>query len=365
MTSLDLKVLHPHILPNEKDQMGSAVTIIIPCRNEVRHIETCLLSILSQTSTPGDYEIIVADGMSDDGTRKTLKQLSEKTPNLFVIDNHGLTVSTGLNTAIKVSRGHIIIRMDAHTEYASDYVKQCVEVLQETGADNVGGPARTRSTDYMQSAICAAYHSPFSVGGARFHDIQYEGFVDTVPYGCWRRELFERLGGFDEELVRNQDDEFNLRTVRAGGKIWQSPRIQSWYSPRGSLRALFQQYTQYGYWKVRVIQKHKIPASFRHLIPSCFVLLLLALPLVSWLSPLAGLTWLGLVGSYTAANLAASFLTASQKEWRLFPVLPIVFACFHFGYGLGFLSGLWDFIIRRRGPRRAQTKLTRTSKMVL
>ena len=337
------------------------VTIIIPCRNEVKHIEPCLRSILSQNFTPGDFEIIVSEGMSNDGTRKVLKQLLEEASNILLVNNHGLTVSTGLNTAIKASRGQIIIRMDAHTEYASDYIRQCVEVLKGTRADNVGGPARTKAKGYMQSAICAAYHSAFSVGGARFHNIQYEGFVDTVPYGCWRRELFERLGGFDEELVRNQDDEFNLRIIRAGGKIWQSPRIQSWYSPRGSLSALFQQYMQYGYWKVRVIQKHKVPASIRHIIPSGFVFLLLVLPLLSWLSSLAGWAWIGLAGIYMVVNLTASFSTASQTAWKLFPVLPFVFFCFHFAYGLGFLNGIGDFVIRRRGPRPSQTKLTRTS----
>jgi succinoglycan biosynthesis protein ExoA len=198
-----------------------------------------------------------------------------------VIDNPGRIVSTGLNSAIKAARGEIVVRMDAHTEYAPDYVQQCVAVLQETGADNVGGPARTRAETYLEKAVAAAYHSRFAVGGARFHDVNYEGWVDTVTYGCWRREAFDRFGYFDEELVRNQDDEHNLRIIRDGGKIWQSPKIRSWYRPRGSLSALFKQYMQYGYWKVRVIQKHKLPASWRHLVPGAFVLALLVLILLS------------------------------------------------------------------------------------
>src|SRR4029453_11974231 len=132
--------------------------------------------------------------------------------------------------------------------------------LRETDADNVGGPAHTKGIGYLQSAICAAYHSPFAVGGARFHQVDYEGDVDTVTYGCWPRKVFDQIGFFDEEFIRNQDDEFNLRLTRMGGKLWQSPRIKSWYRPRNSLRSLFRQYMQYGYWKVRVIQKHKIPA---------------------------------------------------------------------------------------------------------
>ena len=347
--------------PTKIDSNHPAVSLIIPCRNEADRIETCLRSVMAQDPPIGGFETIVADGMSNDGTRSILDRLSKDIVNLLIIDNPGLIVSTGLNAALKAAQGYIIIRMDAHTEYASNYVTQCVRVLEEVGADNVGGPARTKAKGYMQSAISAAYHSAFSVGGAQFHNIQYEGFVDTVPYGCWRKELFEKLGGFDEELARNQDDEFNLRIIRAGGQIWQSPCIQSWYSPRGSLRALFQQYLQYGYWKVRVIQKHKYPASIRHVIPSGFVLFLLVLPLLSWLSSLAGWAWLGLAGTYTVVNLTASFLTACQNALKLFPVLPFVFFCFHFGYGLGFLHGIWDFVIQQRKPRPSHTKLTRTS----
>ena len=251
--------------------------------------------------------------------------------------------------------------MDAHTEYASDYVKQCVLILETTGADNVGGPARTKSDGYMQEAIAAAYHSPFSVGGARFHNVDYEGAVDTVTYGCWRREIFDRIGFFDESLVRNQDDEFNLRLKRAGGQIWQSPRIQSWYKPRSSLRSLFWQYAQYGYWKVRVIQKHRIPASVRHLVPAGFLLLLVALPMLSFYSALAFRAWFALIGAYLAFIVLASLRTANEKGWKLLPVVPLAFACFHFGYGFGFLRGVWDFILLRRQPGAAFSSLTRSA----
>ncbi len=341
-----------------------AVSVVVPCRNEKDHIEACVRSILNQESPTGGLEIIVADGMSDDGTRDVLKWLSEEAEEdhrLCLIDNPGRIVSTGLNVAIRAARGKIIIRMDAHTEYASDYVRQCVAVLRDSGADNVGGPARTRHAGYLQSAICAAYHSPFAVGAARFHDVAYEGFVDTVTYGCWQREVFEKMGLFDEELVRNQDDEFNLRLRRGGGKIWQSPRIKSWYSPRETLRALFLQYLQYGYWKVRVIQKHKMAASPRHLVPGCFALALIVLPPASVWWPAAGWGWLGLAGMYFACNVTASVLAARQRGWRLLPVLPLVFSCFHFAYGFGFLRGILDFLIMRRRPHHSFVDLTRTS----
>ena len=371
------------------------VSIVLPCRNEAGHIERCAASALGQLPPPGGFEVIFADGMSDDGTMEILHALQSREqkaempghplnfqlstfsfqPPAFgistirVIDNPGRIVSTGLNAAIRAARGDIIVRLDAHTEYAPDYVLRCIEVLEQTGADNVGGPARTKADSYIGKAIAAAYHSPFAVGGARFHNVDYEGWVDTVTYGCWRRESFDRFGYFDEELVRNQDDEHNLRINRGGGKIWQSPKIKSWYRPRDSLGTLFKQYMQYGYWKVRVIQKHKLPASWRHLVPGVFVLILAILFLLSafcfLLSPsafsfqLSAFSFLFILSSYSLAVLLASVHTASKTEWKLLPVLPFVFPCYHFGYGCGFLRGVWDFVIRKKHGANRFTALTR------
>ena len=184
-----------------------------------------------------DWEVIVADGMSDDGTRAILTEYSLREPRIRVIDNPGCISSIGLNAAVVAARGEIVIRMDAHTEYASDYVRQCVAVLAETGADNVGGAARTKATGLMPTAIAAAYRSPFSTGGARFHDERYEGPVDTVTYGCWKKSTLLRLGLFDKTLVRNQDDELNLRLIRAGGTVWQSRRIALVFAPQNALRS--------------------------------------------------------------------------------------------------------------------------------
>jgi glycosyltransferase involved in cell wall biosynthesis len=353
--------------------------------------------VLAQEMPQGGFEILVADGMSEDGTRQMLERIAAVTsplvsgpvvsspvvsgPIVRLIDNPGRIAASGLNAAIGAARGDIIIRMDAHTEYAADYVCQCVATLRRTGADNVGGAARTRADTYMQKAVAAAYHSPFAVGGAHFHDPEYEGYVDTVTYGCWRREAFEKSGCFDEELVRNQDDEHNLRIIRGGGKIYQSPKIKSWYKPRGSLGTLFKQYMQYGYWKVRVIQKHKLPASWRHLVPGAFVLALMLLFLLSTLSflrshmgppttdhgPLTtGLCLLSpfllgfLLALYGSCVLGAALVTAAKTEWKLLPVLPPVFACYHFGYGLGFLRGILDFALLRKGAANSFIGLTRT-----
>jgi succinoglycan biosynthesis protein ExoA len=338
-----------------------SISVIVPCRNERDYIESCLRSILAQVPPVGGFEIIVADGMSDDGTRDIIKTMAEEDPRIRMIDNPGRIVSSGLNLAVGTARGQIIVRADAHTEYAPDYIRQCQALLRQTGADNIGGPWVAKGRGYVSQAIAGAFQSSFAIGGARGHDPNYEGFIDTVYLCCWAREVFDRVGLFDEELVRNQDDEFNLRLTRAGGKIWQSPRIRSWYTPRGTLKALLRQYRQYGYWKVRVIQKHKMPASIRHLVPGGFVFLLILLPLLSLWWPLAAWIWIGLIVIYCACNIAASLATAKRRGWKYLPLLPLVFGCFHFGYGYGFLHGLLDFVILHRSQHRSYGNPSRNS----
>ncbi len=335
------------------------VSIVLPCRNEARHIQACIASILAQEPPAGGLEIIAADGMSTDGTREYLEQAAAQHPQLRVLNNPGRIVSTGLNTAIQAARGEIIVRMDAHTTYAPDYVKQCLAVMAETGADNVGGPMRTRAETFREKAICAVFHSAWAVGGARSHQPDYEGYVDTVIYGCWKRSVFDRVGLFDEELVRNQDDEHNLRLTRAGGKIYQSPRIRSWYHVRGSLTALFRQHMQYGYWKVLVIRKHQAAASPRHLVPGALVgsICLLALLGIFWPPGFWAVAGLGLL--YAVGALALSLVIATRTQWTLLPALPGVVWCFHFGYGYGFLRGILDFVILHNAPQTQFVQLTR------
>jgi glycosyltransferase involved in cell wall biosynthesis len=342
------------------DKNKPIVSIVVPCRNERDHIETVLKSILAQQPPPGNFEVIVTDGMSDDGTREVILRLARVDSRIRMVDNRRRIVSTGLNAAIREAHGSIIIRMDAHTNYAPDYVLQCVQVLEETAVDNVGGPWIARGKGKVGKAIAAAFQSSFACGGARGHDPLYSGPVDTVYLGCWRREIFDQIGFFDEELVRNQDDEFNLRIVRSGGKVWQSVKIKSCYYPRESLRHLFAQYMQYGYWKARILQKHHLPASFRHLIPAAFVSALLLLPVLSLLWPTAFWVWVALLGLYVAINVFVSVLTAAGNGWNLL-LLPCVFAIFHFAYGWGFLRGFTDFIILRRKSRQSYTTLTRPS----
>jgi succinoglycan biosynthesis protein ExoA len=347
------------------------VSIVAACRNESRHIRGFLESLLAQEMAGIEWEAVIADGMSNDGTREVLLDACRRHRQVRLIDNPGLIVSTGLNRAIGMACGEIIVRMDAHTRYAPDYVRRCLETLQQTGADNVGGPARTQARGARARAIATAFHSKFSTGGGKFHDENYEGWVDTVPYGCWRKSTLDELGLFDESLVRNQDDELNLRLRRAGGRIWQTPAIVSWYSPRATLAGLFQQYFQYGFWKVAVIRKHRLPGSWRHLVPCAFVasnILLGAIVAAAVASEFgyaanwSALAWLGIILCYCAASLTASVAAAARGGWAGLAYLPAAFLAYHVGYGLGFLIGMLTIRRGRPAPRWNGALVTRITR---
>lgn len=260
------------------------IIIILPIRNESRHIARTLESILAQDYPAEQMDILVVDGMSNDGTRQIVSEFAQRESRVHLLDNPQRIVPTAMNKGIRAARGAIIVRVDGHTVIERDYVRRCVEALSTTGADNVGGPMRAASDTWIGKAIVLATSSPFGVGGARFHYAETPGWVDTVYMGAYRREVFERIGLFDEELVRNQDDEFNFRLTQAGGKIWLDPQIRSTYFSRSTLRGLWKQYFEYGLWKVRVIQKHRRPASWRHLVPAAFVLALLGSSFLSVLT---------------------------------------------------------------------------------
>lgn len=327
------------------------VSVVTPCRNERSHIGGFLENLLRLERDGLECEFLIADGMSDDGTREILEEYARKYPEIRVLDNPGRIVSTGLNAAIRAARGEVIVRMDVHARYAEDFLRQAVAVLHETGADNAGGAIRAEGSDYWSKAVAAAFHSAFVCGGAATRRPEFEGATDTVFPGCWRKETLERVGLFDEHLVRNQDDELNYRITKAGGVVWQSARVRCWYEPRNSLGKLFRQYFQYGFWKVAVIRKHGLPAKLRHVVPGLFVLGLAALgaawgvaAAIGW--PMAG--WFGWLlaaqaGSYGLAAVAAAMAAARRAGWELLPGIVAAIPCLHFGYGLGFLAGLWHF----------------------
>jgi len=327
------------------------VSIIVPCRNERGHIDAFCADALQQAlPAPWQLELIVADGGSDDGTRRRLHELAAAEPRLRVVDNPERIVASGLNRALAVAQGEVVVRMDVHTRYASDYVAMCLAALQRSGADNVGGPWRAEGRGGWGRAIAAAFQSRWVAGGARSRDLAYEGEVDTVYLGCWPRASFERFGPFDEALVRNQDDEHNLRIVRGGGRVWQSAAIRSTYRPRDSLAALWRQWLQYGYWKPFVMKKHGQAAALRHRVPGLFVA---ALGLAA-LAALAGVAapLMLLLGAYAALVAALSLLIAAGSSWGLLWRLPPVVAAQHLGYGVGTLLGHWDAWRHGRGRER-------------
>jgi succinoglycan biosynthesis protein ExoA len=363
-------------LPGRKEQsMPQAqphVSIIVPCRNEIRHIRAFLASALRQDLGGMEMEILIADGMSDDGTRQALEEFAEKFPAIRILDNPEQIVSTGLNRAIRKAQGEIIVRMDAHTTYAPNYIRSCVEVLNETGADNVGGPALTRAEGYVAQAIALAFHTPFASGGAKFRDTRYTGPVDTVMYGCWRKSTLERIGLFDEELVRSQDYELNARLISLGRTLWQSPKIIYWYHPRTTFFGLFRQYFQYGFWKVAALRKNGRQGSWRNLVPGSCLLAGIILPLCAAAANFGGLMWwrnifladwFALTSLYLTASFASAFLIAKRKGWRYLPCMPVVFAVYHLSYALGFILA---FLVRpaavERRPnaiRKVLTAITR------
>lgn len=339
---------------------GVYLSIVVPCRNEIDAIDSFLRSALTQSGIDRGLEVIIAEGLSDDGTRERLEEWSIRDERLRIVNNPGKIVSTGLNRAIVAAQGQIIARMDVHSEYASDYALRCVETLLATGADCVGGPWRAVGRSYLGRAIAAGFGSALGSGGARSRLERYEGEVDSVYLGCWHRQTLIEIGLFDEELVRNQDDELSLRLKRRGGRIWQSPSIRSVYHPRESLVSSFRQYYQYGFWKVRVIQKHGQAAALRHLVPAAAVVSGALLGIVAIFSPSIRIILAGFVAFYLLGVTAASIAScAVTREWKLLPALPLVFGTYHLGYGIGFCRGVVDFALLKRAPAQNATRLTR------
>ena len=335
------------------------ITLILPVRNKSAYIEHALAVILEQDYPAECMETLIADGMSTDNTRKLIHDFSALHSQLKIqiLDNPARIVPTGMNIALRQAKGEIIIRADGHCIIAPDYVSKCVEHLQRDGVDGVGGPMESIGETQMAKAIAIGMSSPFGVGNSAFRTTSGKSMLaDTVPFPAYTRQIIERAGLYDEELVRNQDDEYNYRIRELGGRILLADDVRSTYFSRTSLKRLWMQYYQYGYWKVRVLQKHPRQMSLRQFVPPAIcagvivlaLLFLIVLPSSSFtvlssfiLRPLS----LSSLPFTLLANLGASLWTASKRGWRPFPFLPVIFAILHFSYGLGFLVGLikfWD-----------------------
>ena len=321
------------------------VSVLMPIRNEAEFIERSLGAVLNQDYPPERMEVLISDGMSTDATRTLIRTVKRNHPHIPVVllENTGRAVSAGMNIALARARGKVIIRVDGHTLIARDYVRECVDALERSGASNVGGPMNAVGLGGIGQAVALATSSRFGVGGARFHYSNREEWVDTVYMGAWPADIFRRVGVFDEEMVRNQDDEFNYRLRAAGGSIFLTPRIKSEYYSRTTIRSLWRQYFQYGYWKVRVMQKHSGQMQPRQFVPPLFVTACLMALLLLPLFPAARYFSLAVVGSYAVANLTASIFFLRKNNYRTLPLLPIIFATLHLAYGLGFLTGFVKF----------------------
>jgi succinoglycan biosynthesis protein ExoA len=322
------------------------VTVVVPVRNEAAYIGRGLAAVLDQNHSRDRMEILVVDGMSTDGTQAIVEHLGRSHPqiSLRLIDNPGMIVPTGMNIALGQARGDIIVRVDGHCEIAPDYVRRCVEHIVNDGVDGVGGSVETVGETRTAEVMAAAMSSRFGVGDSAFRtEAGKTMLADTIPFPAYTRSVIEQAGGYDEELVRCQDDEYNYRLREMGVKLLLAADVRSRYYSRASLRSFWKQYFQYGFWKIRVMQKHPRQMRPRQFVPPAFVVGLLTVLGLWFVVP--GY-WIPLVlvgGSYVLANLIASVVTASKKGWKHLSLLPMVYAILHVSYGLGFLVGLVRF----------------------
>lgn len=331
------------------------VTVILPVRNEIGFIERSVGSVLGQTWGMEHLQVLVVDGLSDDGTRELVERLRTEHPaaDLELLDNPGRTAPCALNVGLRRARGEVIVRVDGHCEIESEYVERAMEILRRhPEVDGVGGVLRTfgEETRLVADAVAAAMSSRFGVGGSAFRVLEPGAELrptDTVVFAAYRREAVAANGGFDEELVRNQDEEWNYRLRKRGGRLVTSGDLVARYASRSSLRKMARQYFQYGFYKVRVLQLHPRQMHPRQFVPPLFVLALLLGIVLALLRPPLGVPFPGFVflalvaGSYAAANLLASAWTAWRKGWRLLPLLPLTFGLLHVSYGSGFLAGFF------------------------
>lgn len=310
------------------------LTVICPVYNEEAYIENVIQFFLK--AKPHEKELYIVDGMSTDRTREIVQHYAATNAAIHLLENQDKIVPFALNKAIKQSTGSPIVRLDAHTLYAEDYFETIIETFQETDADIVGGPMRAAGMTDFQKAVAYATSTKFGVGNSEFHNENFEGYVDSVYLGAWKREIFNEVGYFDERMKRNQDDEFHYRAKSFGKKIYLNPRIKSEYFPRNTISKLLSQYFQYGLYKPLVLKKVKSEIKMRHLIPTFFVLYLLILTPALYYAGIISL--LPLLSYFALAILFAVKNKGSVQE-KVYCLL--VFPALHISYGSGFILGLF------------------------
>jgi succinoglycan biosynthesis protein ExoA len=328
-------------------QMAPRVTIAMPAFNEERYLEGCIRSVQAQDYPADRIEILIADGQSTDRTREIIAELAASDPRIRMIDNPDRLQAPGLNRIVRESTGDIIVRMDVHCEYAADYVRRCVEVLERTGADNVGGAQRAKARSFFQRALCAALDSPLGVGGAAYRSAEAEGPVDTVFLGAFRRRVFETVGMWDPGAITNEDAELNQRILGAGGQVYLSRDDVVHYFPRDSFTTLAKQYFKYGTGRARTLLKLGTFPKLRPILPFLMVsggAAMVAFPPLWPLVPAAVTSYLLATGVEAVRVGRKAGVAAIPLVWAIFPVL-------HASHGAGFAAGLWRYL---RKPDWAQ-----------
>lgn len=321
------------------------VSIIIPCYNEQDTIHLLLDALKDQTYPFECMEIIIADGMSTDGTRQMITTWQQTNPGFTVllIDNQRRVIPSALNRALEAANGEIIVRLDAHSLPRPDYVQRCVEALQAGKGDNVGGVWEIQPGDsgWMARSIAVAAAHPLGVGDASYRYTTRAGEVDTVPFGAYRRALVQQIGPYDERLLSNEDYEFNVRIRQAGGRVWLDPMIRATYFARPNLRALMRQYWRYGYWKLRMLMRYPETLRWRQALPPAFILGLAGLLLLGFWLPVMHWVLLFVLLVYGGVLLAAGLERAARRTDAALAIgVPLAILCMHLCWGAAFLWSL-------------------------
>jgi glycosyltransferase involved in cell wall biosynthesis len=327
------------------------VSIVIACRNEEKFIGKCLDSIMGQGYPKDKLEVLVVDGMSSDKTKEVVDEYTRDHPFVQLLENPKKLTPFAMNIGIRGSKGDVIILVNAHSILDKSFLKNSIDYLNRTQADAVGGTLKTinEGSSLMAKAIPIATDCILGAGGKRYRSRMEEGFVkDTLPYCAYRRELIEKIGCVDEDLIRDQDEEFNYRILKKGGKIFYSPHIKSYLFLRPSLKKLWKQHFQYGYFKPLVVQKVGSLMTWRQAIPSLFVGSLILTGILSFFIQYAWWCFLFILGCYAAVNLFFSFLLSAKEDFRLFPFLVASFSILHVSYGIGYIKGIFDFIVAKK-----------------
>jgi glycosyltransferase involved in cell wall biosynthesis len=321
---------------------ATTVSFVMPVRNEEQHIRASLQSLVDQSYPLSRREIIIIDGCSSDRTKQIVEEIRNRHPQVRCLDNPAGIVPTGMNIGIRAAHGKIIVRVDGHTIYPNNYAENCVRYLGETKADSVGGPCITVAADESLGArlVAAVLSNPFGVGNSKFRTSRDEGYVDTVPFGAFRKEIFDRVGMYNEKLVRNQDNDLNARIRESGGKIYLTPALTTHYHPVGSFRDLLRYTFRTSQWHVFTLRENGSSMGSRHLAPALFLLLLVLLMLASLLSKTALAFLIGLLCAYVLAGFYFSLLPGTGDSWDVALVQPFAAFCFHLAYGGGTLFGL-------------------------